>query len=183
MQCDEGKPGCRRCVKSGFACTGYDETQSEYIVSQDVVKGYEEGADQAFLANRDVARDQASIQASSLRSLPVDAEDLAISFYFDQLAPRQYGSWVDVLQFFYAGESSDSILCRAVTAMSCSFISLEPAFTQYKVKAFSEYTKVVRLIRDELNNPSIVFKDAFLIALLTLGNWEVCTIRTVKILL
>ncbi|KAF2472043.1 uncharacterized protein BDR25DRAFT_17757 [Lindgomyces ingoldianus] len=157
IKCDEAKPTCKRCEKSGYICAGYDTglhfintstapfRESRSSTTTTPAKQYDRKT-----SIKIVPRIRTVVVAPEL-SLVAFQSDVCVSYMFSNFVWRTYGSgWLDL----GAEGRIDAMTRQSINALSQTFFGVSHHQEQLQLKGSMQYGKVLTLLRPKLANPS-----------------------------
>jgi hypothetical protein len=146
-QCDEGVPGCRRCVNRGEQCPGYQRARYRFVASN--LRSHQRSRKKRRWDTDTRSLDDSELVLSSLRTSPSvhspsrnrQSEVLPLYFasYTIQPMPKenQEAEWLNFLPIMYQESAKGSHLRMAVDAAALA--------------AYSNYFKVYDMTSDSRN--------------------------------
>ncbi len=203
LKCDQGRPRCFRCTKSGRTCGGYrseldlmfcDETAS--IVDKAQARAIKisahrppECTDMDAIAELSSQTDPKSTEWKKLlpkvsqlsMALSVSAEDQATSFFFSNYVfdeERHSRGNFSFLPTLYRHESIESLLSVTVTSVGMAGLSNMARCSTIGAAAKRKYVRALALTNDALRNPQQAVEDRTLIAIMLLSMFEVVASST-----
>ncbi|KAF2468673.1 uncharacterized protein BDR25DRAFT_289498 [Lindgomyces ingoldianus] len=153
VKCDESKPGCTRCAKSGWVCPGY-EPESELVF-----------------------RNQTDAVVKKLsRSLSPSIVDRATTFFihhyvFKTDSPTPQGNY-DYLPSLLQGASSNSPLVTVIAAAGLAGLANAGNSSAWRADAYTLHGQAIRRLKETLETPSLVNSDQTLAAIMLMGTFE-----------
>ncbi|KAJ5610848.1 hypothetical protein N7510_007567 [Penicillium lagena] len=187
IKCDEGKPGCERCRKSGFDCEGYVKYHEFVDLTARLIRNdppkKEPVTETALLANADgdshgeLGRE---VQASFMINPSLDEDSIftshlihrLFSWHEDDLSPYS-ASWISVL--FRHPEDPGGLPMRSVRALATSYFGKVHGHQDLMRKGANSYSQALRILRGQLQHYDQVLESEVVVAIVCLGIYELVT--------
>ncbi|ORY15598.1 hypothetical protein BCR34DRAFT_477610 [Clohesyomyces aquaticus] len=154
VKCDEGKPTCNRCEKSGYECAGYNtgihfiNTSTAPFQDNQPNKTIQY-ADKVPVNIAPRIRPVVTIVPPEL-SLVAFQSDVCMSHLFSNFVWRTYGyGWLDL----GAEGKLDVMTHQSVKALSSSFFGVLYRQEEIQLKGSMQYGKVLTMLRPRLSDP------------------------------
>ncbi|KAF2135682.1 uncharacterized protein K452DRAFT_303367 [Aplosporella prunicola CBS 121167] len=177
IKCDERKPTCHRCEKSGYACQGYNKPIHFRIhtagASASTDTRSKEPQDQRYLM---VKKTRWTNQPAAVpRELDLSAfqNDMAFSFTFKNLTYSSFGRpWLQMA----AADRIDATSSAACKALALGFLGNSQRQLTLQNKSAVEYGASLRLLIKELANVKDENAGMYIIPvmILLMYNFSVC---------
>ncbi|KAF2120760.1 hypothetical protein BDV96DRAFT_641417 [Lophiotrema nucula] len=151
IKCDEAKPTCERCKKSGYVCAGYN-TSLHFVNTSTVPFQPKPNQSTAYVGEtpvRVVPRIRTTEPVPPELSLVAFKQDVCISFLLHNFVWRTYGKgWLE-----NAAGKLDKLSEQAVRALSNSFFGMHNRQEDIQLQGAMQYGKALSLLRPALSDP------------------------------
>ncbi|KAF2869977.1 hypothetical protein BDV95DRAFT_620481 [Massariosphaeria phaeospora] len=169
IKCDEGKPRCRKCDKSGYACGGY-KTDLQFVNTSTapLPKEPDQSSSKTTYINNTPVRVVPRIRTATVPtglSLIAFQSDVCLSYMLQNFVWRTYGTgWLEPA----AQKSLDSLSSQAVTALSSSFFGVSHHQEDIQLTGSMQYGNVLGRLRPALADPRKPGFESLIIPILIL---------------
>ncbi|KAK4672141.1 hypothetical protein QC763_100360 [Podospora pseudopauciseta] len=181
IKCDQRKPECTRCHKSGLPCPGYRDL-NEVI--------FRDESSRIIRISRKGERKQTGPVLSPsaanplLASLTSPADEVGANFFFAKYVFHQdpfstssgYQDWLATAYCHHDGRFTP--LRAAVEAAGLAGLSNINPSPQLTVQSRQQYRHALTAVKEALSNPSQAADDATLMAVILLGLYEMINFDT-----
>ncbi|KAK4202942.1 hypothetical protein QBC40DRAFT_319686 [Triangularia verruculosa] len=192
IKCDQQKPGCTRCHKSGLPCPGYRDLnevifrdESSRIIRISRRQEKKQKASVLSGSNPSTAR---ALSPSATNILPVSvrgsADEIGANFFFAKYVFHQdpfstssgYQDWL--AHAYRQNDRRFAPLRAAIEAAGLAGLSNLGPSPQLSIQSKRQYRDALTAVKDALSNPSHAADDATLMAVILLGLYEMINFDT-----
>ncbi|KAH9205544.1 hypothetical protein DL95DRAFT_439113 [Leptodontidium sp. 2 PMI_412] len=168
IKCDEAKPKCHRCEKSGYTCAGYERPLNIRIAVFSATTGASNVGKTAVTLspkNKDHSAEFSQTPVPVSLSLASFKSDICNAFLLENFVWRSYGhNW---LRLAISGKISPLAL-QASSALSQSNFGRFHRQQDIKIDGSIQYGKAVRSLIPELSSPRETAAGALIVPILIL---------------
>ncbi|KAK0669044.1 hypothetical protein QBC41DRAFT_320519 [Cercophora samala] len=192
IKCDQQKPECTRCHKSGLPCPGYRDL-NEVIFRDESIRiirivrkgGREQNA--PVLPGSDPSA-ACSLSPSAANALPASltnaASEVGANFFFAKYVFHQdlfstsscYQDWLATA--YHHHDRRFAPLRAAIEAAGLAGLSNIHPSPQLSIQSKQQYRDALTAVKEALSNPSRAADDATLMAVILLGLYEMINFDT-----
>lgn len=174
VKCDEGKPGCQRCIRFGRECEGYGQRPPRVRFANDVRRTTER--DSQNQRRGDALAPRTSASASTLPIIipppTPNKKDAALSFFLTQFATlgRSAASstgFFEMLPLVLSGERHDSAASLALSAVSIAMFERWLGFGNKPGASQKSFAEAIARLQTAIADPSESLSRATVVAALT----------------
>ncbi|KAK0732430.1 hypothetical protein B0T21DRAFT_384718 [Apiosordaria backusii] len=192
IKCDQRKPGCTRCHKSGLPCPGYRDLnevifrdESSRIIRISHKQGKKQTVSVLPGGNPPLAP---SLSPSATNSLPASlsspAGEVGANFFFAKYVFHQdpfsmssgYEDWLATA--YRHNDRRCAPLRAAIEAAGLAGLSNINPSPQLSIQSKQQYRDALTAVKEALSNPSQAADDATLMAVILLGLYEMINFDT-----
>ncbi|KAF2735449.1 hypothetical protein EJ04DRAFT_576098 [Polyplosphaeria fusca] len=152
IKCDERKPSCQRCEKSGYVCAGYEKRI--HFINKSTAK-FQDAQDEpssTILINNapvKVVPRMRTVAVPQELSLAAFRNDVCISFLMHNFVWRTYGKgWLEP-----AAGKLDDLSNQSIRALSALFFGISHKQEDIQMVGALRYGKALGLLRPALSDP------------------------------
>lgn len=150
---DEGKPTCKRCEKSGYACAGYDTGIHFINTSTAPIRAEKNTSTVKYIRSTPVTvvpRMRPATTIPNELSLIAFQPDVFLSFMYRNFVWRTYGSgWLESA----ATDKLDPLSSQSIKALSTIFFGISHHQEDIQWQGAMQHGKLLGLVRPALANP------------------------------
>lgn len=177
VKCDEGKPGCQRCIRFGRQCEGYGQRPPRVRFANDVRRTNERDSQNQRRVDALASRISTSTSTSArptIIPLPTpNKKDAALSFFLTQFATlgRSAASstgFFEMLPLVLSGERHDSAASLALSAVSIAMFERWLGFGSKPGASRKSFADAIARLQTAIADPAECLSRATVVATLTL---------------
>lgn len=175
VKCDEGKPGCQRCIRFGRECEGYGQRPPRVRFVTDVRRTNEKDSQIQRRVDALASRTSTSTSAQPTIIPPPtpNKKDAALSFFLTQFATlgRSAASstgFFEMLPLVLSGERHDSAASLALSAVSIAMFERWLGFGNKPGASRKSFAEAIARLQAAIADPSESLSRATVVAALTL---------------
>ncbi|KAK1255074.1 hypothetical protein MKX08_009069 [Trichoderma sp. CBMAI-0020] len=171
VKCDEGKPGCQRCIRFGRECEGYGQRPLRVRFANERDSKNQRRVD--ALASRIFASTSTSTQPTIIPPPTPNKKDAALSFFLTQFATlgRSAASstgFFEILPLVLSGERHDSAASLALSAVSIAMFERWLGFGSKPGASRKSFADAIVRLQTAIADPAECLSRATVVAALTL---------------
>jgi hypothetical protein len=173
VKCDEGKPGCQRCIRFGRECEGYGQKAPRVRFVHDVRSTSEKDSQSPRRVQALVSHTSASAQPVIIPAPTPNKKDAALTFFLSQyttLGRRAASStgFFETLPFVLSGERYDSAAFLALSAVSIAMFERWLGRGNKPVAMRKPFADAISRLQTAIADPAESLSRATVVASLTL---------------